>query len=823
MEDRGPDVAGVAQRHALLERLSRIQRSISHGAPLQEILDAIVSGAAELFGDPVVALRLVDADDPRLQVLASAQGIDHRMLELSRHEPLGAGVGGRAIAENRLVVLEQYAQRPGGIPHFAQNGLQAAMAAPLRERGETIGSLVVASYAEGRSYGKDERDALLAFAEHASLALTDARIMAERERLAERHGEERFRSLVQHASDLITVVDSGGRIAYQSPSAQRLLGTDAELLVGARFADLVHPDDAVAAGAFLVDARATSRVTGPVEVRLVAADGSERTFELVATNLDADPHVRGLVLNGRDVTGRRRSERALRESERRYRQVVETTHDGVWITDAAGRTVYVNASVPRMTGFPAERFIGRPPSDFLHPAPEPGADERRRAGLADRYEATLRRADGSALTVLVSTTPVRDDHGRHAGSLALVSDISDLVSARADRAVLADRLQRAQALETLGNLAGEIAHDVNNVVTVILSHAFVVRERLAAADERTRRSLDAIADAARHAEALTAQLLAYSRPGGHPEPLDLTAAVDGALRMLEAAIPEGVRLERRLADDVPAVLADATQLRQVVLNLVDNALDAMAEHGGVLTIETRAMTIDGDGEQSAHLALPPGDYVALTVSDTGTGMEPDVAARAPEPLFTTKPRGTGTGFGLSIVHRAVEHAGGHLELRSAPGRGTTVEVILPADGGTPPARGRQPGLGMPGRAGAERRVTGTILLVEDDDAVRELTRDTLAAHGHRVMAARDAGEALAVAREHGEAIDLVLADNAVAGRSGLELVAELRATGRDLPAVVMSGYVADVEPHAAAASDVGWLQKPFGAAALLDAVARALA
>jgi two-component system, cell cycle sensor histidine kinase and response regulator CckA len=690
MDEQRPEVAGFGERNALLERLSRIQRSISHGVPLQEVLDAIVSGAAQLFGDPVVALRLLDADDPRLQVLASAHGIDHRMLELSRHEPVGAGVGGRAIEEDRLVVLEEYARGPGCLPHFAQNGLQAAMAAPLHERGKMVGSLVVASYAEGRRYGESEREALLAFAEHASLALTDAGIMAERERLAEHHSEERFRSLVQHASDLITVVDAAGRIAYQSPSARRLLGTEPELLVGGRFADLVHPDDVAAAGAFLVDARATARVTGPVELRLVAADGAARTFELVATNLDADPHVRGLVLNGRDVTGRLRSERALRESERRYRQVVETTHDGVWITDAQGLTVYVNESVPRMTGRPAQSFIGRPLTDFLDAGPPMDESDRRRPRHADRYEATLERADGSLLSVLVSATPVRDDHGRHAGSLALVSDISDLVSARADRAVLADRLQRAQALETLDNLAGEIAHDVNNVVTVILSHAFVVRERLAGTDDDLRRSLDAIADAARHAEALTAQLLAYSRPGGDPEPLDLSAAVDGALRMLEAAIPEEVQLERRLAGDGPPVLADATQLRQVVLNLVDNALDAMAERGGVLTVQTRAVTAGGESHRAARLALPPGDYMALTVTDTGTGMEPDVAVRALEPLFTTKPRGTGTGFGLSIVHRAVEHAGGHLELRSVPGRGTTVEVLLPAECGAaagPPRHG----------------------------------------------------------------------------------------------------------------------------------------
>jgi CheY-like chemotaxis protein len=275
-----------------------------------------------------------------------------------------------------------------------------------------------------------------------------------------------------------------------------------------------------------------------------------------------------------------------------------------------------------------------------------------------------------------------------------------------------------------------------------------------------------------------------------------------ALALLRRLVPAGVTVHERCDPGLRRVHADPAQLRQVLLNLMTNALDAMPG-GGELEITVR-------NDDHDH-------HVVLTVRDTGSGMEPDVLARAAEPMFTTKPLGSGTGFGLAIASGIVRRAGGRLELRSRPGGGTTAEVLLPM-AGAPSPRDDPPAEWI---AAGMRPQTGTILLVEDDDAVREVTRRILVHHGYDVLQAAGAEAALEVARRPGAAIDLLLTDNAMGDVSGLELVARLDARARGIRVIVMSGYVAESSP-AGDDAPVAWLQKPFGATSLLTAVRASL-
>jgi two-component system, cell cycle sensor histidine kinase and response regulator CckA len=485
--------------------------------------------------------------------------------------------------------------------------------------------------------------------------------------------------------------------------------------------------------------------------------------------------------------------------------MIETTSEGVWVLDAGGRTLFVNRALEQMTGRSAQELLGRHAVDLVAEDQRElvlAALEPRRSGSAERYEVRLRRTGGEPLQVLVSATPMPGDDGAHNGSLALLTDISDLARAQAQTAELEERLQRAHVLEGIGRLAEQIAHDFNHVLGLVLNYTAFAREALPA-DSPAQDDLAQVVTAAEHGAALSAQLMAFGRTDpGRPEPVDLAELVHATLGLVHRLVPPGVTVRERCDPGLWRVQADPAQLRQVLLNLISNALDAMPGGG---ELELTARNDDHD------------HHVAVTVRDTGAGMEPDVVARAAEPMFTTKALGEGTGFGLAIAAGIVQRAGGRLELRSRPGEGTAVEVVLPA-AGAPSARDDAPAEWI---AAGLRPQTGTILLVEDDEAVREVTRRILVHHGYEVLEAGGAEEAVEVARRSGAAIDLLLTDNAMGEVSGLELVARLDARARGIRVIVMSGYVADSSP-AGEDAPIAWLQKPFGATSLITAVRASL-
>lgn len=684
-------------RHGLLDRLSRIQRSISHGAPLEDVFSAIAAGAAELLGDPIAGLRLIDEDDPTTMVLVASVGLTPEQLDQVRHGAVGEGAGGRAIVEGGVVVVEDYPDTSDGIARFGEFGVRNALAAPIRVNGQVVGSLTVASFETGRRYDLVEQEILSALAEHAGLALLDATLIGERERQVERQGEERFHALIRHSSDLIAIVDEEGAISFATPSVGRVLGVSPEALLDSTLLAHVHPADRPRAGSLLRAAAGRQGTLPPADWRLVPAGAQFQPqrwmhVEVLATNLLEHPSIRGIVLNARDVTERMLAEQQRREQDAR----------------------------------------------------------------------------------------------------------------------LAAQLHQAQELEMLGRLAGHVAHDFNQVLAVISGYANLLRER--PVDARTREDVMRIVEASEHGAALARQLLTFSRrDGGDPEVLDLGEVTLATVRLVESTAPAGVSVQARTAAEPLPVRIDPTKLRQVLMNLVDNAFDALAE-GGELVLATAEVTVgEGDGP-------PPGRYARLRVSDTGAGMPPDVVARALEPAYTTKPSGRGTGLGLSIVHGAVKSAGGHVTLRSEAGAGTVVEILLPSAPDTPEPTD-DGGSPAPGEASpASGPATATILLVEDDVSVLELTRRVLAENGYEVLTATGGTAALAAAADR--SIDLLLTDQTLPGGSGLELARQLAERRPDTPAIVMSGYAAEVAANRP--SGVAWLHKPFGADALLSAVRGAL-
>ncbi len=369
-------------------------------------------------------------------------------------------------------------------------------------------------------------------------------------------------------------------------------------------------------------------------------------------------------------------------------------------------------------------------------------------------------------------------------------------------------LAESQKLESIGRLAGGIAHDFNNLLTVILSCAHTLGEDLREGKPRPE-DVDEIRAAGERARDLTAQLLAFARKQViTPEPLDLNEVLRGMERLLRRVLDEDVRLETSLPEGLWPVRADRGQLGQVVLNLAVNARDAMPS-GGRLAIETANVSLGADAR---GMELAPGPYVRLTLRDTGHGMSPEVRAHLFEPFFTTKPKGRGTGLGLPTVYGIVKQSGGHVQVESREGAGTAVHVYLPrCDEPATPAR---PAAEVPRRGGSE-----TVLVVEDDRHVREVTVRTLREAGYRVMVAQGAAAALEASAQEPGPIDLLVTDVIMPGLDGRALAGKLSGHRPSLRILYVSGYAERVvAEHGVLAPGLEFLSKPFTPAALLDRV-----
>ena len=513
---------------------------------------------------------------------------------------------------------------------------------------------------------------------------------------------------------------------------------------------------------------------------------------------------------------RKRAEEALRASEARTRAILESALDCVVSIDHEGRIVEFNPAAVRTFGYERAEVLGRPMVDLIVP---PELRESHRAGLSRyletgqarvlgrRIEITGLRRDGEIFPVELTITRVDLP-----GPPLFTGYLRDLSETR----LLERQFAEAQKLEAVGRLAGGIAHDFNNVMTIIAGYAALLRGRLEA-DGAAHDELDEIDVATERASSLTRQLLAFSRRDLlQPRVFPVNDVVLQAERMLDRLISEDVEITTRLEAEAGWVFADPGQLEQVILNLAINARDAIAA-GGTIRIETGDVELD-ELDASQHLGAQPGPHVMLAVSDTGAGMDEETQSHLFEPFFTTKEPEKGTGLGLATVYAIVTQAGGSVRVNSELGRGTSVTVYLPRvaapDGEPHTATAEQPQL---------QRGFETVLIVEDEDAVRGLLSHVLEAHGYRVLAASGGEEAIGLVREHADDLDLMVTDLVMRDVTGQKLADEVRTTRPGLPILFMSGY-ADSMPEldSSGGHRSAFVPKPFTAEALARAVRRIL-
>ena len=624
-----------------------------------------------------------------------------------------------------------------------------------------------------------------------------------------RDSEDRYRTLVEASPDGIVATDSSRTILTCNRRAAELHGcANAAELIGENASMLIAPADRERINVETVSTLEEGRRSG-LECQLLLRDGSERSAQLTAAPLRAgDGAIIGSVTIVHDITERKEAESALRWAREFSANVIDAIPGVFFVLDRQGKYLRWNRNLENLIGAPRERIVQADILVRAHP------EDRQR--VVDAIDAVF--ANGSA-EVEARGFVGRGKKVRHYyltgrrmeldGVAYLVGfgiDITKRKEAEAARARLESQLLQSQKLESIGRLAGGVAHDFNNYLTVINGYCDVLLEHLAAEDPN-RASLIDVRRAGERAATLTRQLLAFGRKQLlSPSPVSLNQIVSSMETMLSRLMPENIHIATVLAPGLGAAMADTGQIEQVLVNLVVNARDAMPD-GGTIRIETANVDLESAAGEGGRV-IGPGAYVTLAVTDTGIGMDEDTRALIFEPFFTTKEVGKGTGLGLAMVYGTVKQSGGAIAVRSQPGEGSAFTVYFPrvnAEVGqvspTPVVQRSRSG-------------QGTILLVEDQASVRGLIKRVLLSSGYHVIEARRGPQALALSDSQMRSIDLLITDVVMPGMSGSELAARLSARREGLRVLFISGYApnAILQQGILIEPGVAFLQKPFSPA-----------
>ncbi len=760
---------------------SRLASEQRHGITLRSIGDAVIT--TDTLGRVSLLNPVAEALTGWRQAEGAGRPIDEVFRIISEETRLPAespvarvlrecAVVG--LANHTLLVARDGAERP-----VADSG------APIvDERGQTLGVVLV-------------------FRDQTAERAADASL---------RQGRVLLQSVVDGTTDAIYAKDLQGRYTLFNAGAERIAGRRAAEVLGKDDTFLFPPSEAAVV---MAGDRAVMAAGAPstYEEHVTTAAGGVTTFLSTKGPIrDATGAVVGLFGIARDITERQAAEQAIRQMA----LVLDTAPNSITVHDFDGRFLYANPRTFEMHGYSRDEFMALNLAQVDVPA-DAALIAARMAELRERGEASFevehRRKDGVILPLVVTVKGTT--WGGQDALLSIATDITERKRAEAEKANLQAQLQQAQKMESVGRLAGGVAHDFNNMLGAILGHAELALEAVGPSHS-VRADLLEIQSAAKRSADLTRQLLAFARRQTvAPVVLDLNTTVSGMLDMLGRLVRAGIELTWKPGRDLERVRVDPSQIDQILVNLVVNAGDAIGDIG-LITIETGNGTLDTD-YCAAHPGALPGEYVVLTVSDNGGGMDAETMSHLFEPFFTTKETGKGTGLGLATVYGIVKQNAGFINAHSEAGIGTTFRVYLPRHRGriVPPAAQTQ---GVAKSGGAE-----TVLLVEDEPAILRLGTVMLERLDYRVVAAATPGEAIRLAREHVGEIHLLMTDVVMPEMDGRELAKNLLSLYPHLRRLFMSGYTADVIAHHGVLDEgVHFLQKPFSVDDLASAVRKAL-
>lgn len=612
--------------------------------------------------------------------------------------------------------------------------------------------------------------------------------------------ERRFRLLVEGVVDYaIYMLDPAGRITNWNAGAERIKGYQADEIVGEHFS-IFYTDEDRAAGKPDLSLE-TARRAGRFEDEgwRIRKDGKRFLASIVIDAIYEDGELIGFAKIIRDITERHEAQQALLESERQFRVLVSGVTDyALYMLDPAGNVTSWNAGGERIKGYQADEIIGKHFSTFYTEAERTAGRPARALSIAlesGRYEAEgwRVRKDGSFFWASVVIEPIRNAEDELVGFAKITRDITERREAQLSLEKVQRQLAEAQKMDALGQLTGGVAHDFNNLLMVVAGHVQTLK-RATAGDPRLQRAAQAIEFAAQRGATLTRQLLTFSRRQRvNPQAIDIAAGIDAIGDVLNSGLGKAVRLDFNIAPDAWPVTVDASEFEIALVNLIVNARDAMP-NGGSVAVSTR----------NVHLTEAPteGDYVALSVQDTGVGIADDVVGRVFDPFFTTKPVGKGTGLGLSQVHGFVHQAGGTVTIESVLGQGTTITMYLPR-AREEAAKGRTAEAMQEDSAPVTH--SGNVLLVEDNPDVATASAELLNQLGYNVQWVPDATTALQEIESQG--FDLVFSDIVMPGTmDGLGLARAIRQKHPGLPVLLATGFS---EAAQDAPADIPILRKPY--------------
>lgn len=615
--------------------------------------------------------------------------------------------------------------------------------------------------------------------------------------------EERYRSVVDNIKEVIFQTDPLGTWIFLNPAWTEITGFTVEQSIGKNCLKFIHPDDRERNVKLWQSLIERQEEYCRQEIRYISAGGDCRWLEVYAhLTFDEAGCVNGVYGTLNDITERAAAVEALRKSEE-YHNLFQLANDPILIFKPEGEIVLdVNDKACQTYGIPRRAFIGKSLKDI---SAETARSERYlsrllAAGTAQEFETVQFHADGTPICFLINASVI--EYQGHRAILSINRDITDRKRAEEALRESEDHLRQSQKMEAIGQLAGGVAHDFNNLLTAISGYSDLSLRQLRP-DDRLRQNIEEIKKAADRAAGLTRQLLAFSRRQVlQPKVLNLNMVVADMHKLLRRLIGEDIELITICKSPAEIIYADPGQIEQVVMNLAVNARDAMPR-GGRLIIETSNVELNEEYTQR-HVAIQPGHYVRLVISDTGCGMDAETQNRIFEPFFTTKKMGKGTGLGLSTVYGIVKQSGGHIWVYSEVGHGTTFKIYLPrAEQVIDYTNAEDTGSAL-------LNGTETVLLVEDEEIVRDMTRKSLELTGYKVLEAASGGEAMMICESHADAIQLLLTDVVMPEMSGRELAECLKKVRPEMKTLYMSGYTDEaIVNHGILAPNTAFLEKPF--------------
>jgi PAS domain S-box-containing protein len=837
------DITERKRAEEVSKALVRVDRELAETLDVNHAANLVVSTVLSLFRVKVSALYQLGLTGGALVCRATAGGAHPRHWVgqvVTRRQSEAAS----AVMKGRIVRVADFLADPSyPVPDWLrqrarEDGFGSIVGVPLIIRGDVAGALILHDTA-GRVFPDDELGLLSTFADRAALALENARLYKEARR--RRRDAEMLAQAARTLTESLEMPAVSERIVQSvlpifgvTSSVLRLLQPDGSLIclavagrgLGREEPGHVLPRGVAVAGRAVAEGKVAWTFDILRDSKIILSDDLRRHLHRVGHRavMAAPLTVKGQIIGALSIadtvprvfTGAESGllqaladQAALalenarlfedaRSARDFLRSIAENSADAIITTDVRGRITYFSPGAEEIFGYRHAEVLGGRVSEFYRSGIAEARAIMHRLHLEGRmrsYETALRARDGRWVEVNASLSLLRDAAGAIVGTLGIISDVTE-------RKKLEQDLRQSQKMEAVGRLAGGIAHDFNNLLTVITGRSELLLDSLGP-DEPLRRDIELFQKTADRAAGLTRQLLAFSRKQVlQPRVLDLNAVVTGLSGILRRLIGEDIDLMTVLGPQLGRVRADPGQLEQVIVNLVLNARDAMPE-GGRLTIETA--NVDVDVASPEVPGVGPGSYATIAVRDTGVGMDEDTRQRIFEPFFTTKAPGKGTGLGLATVYGIVEQSEGTIAVVSEPGQGTTVRIYLPrVDQAVeaPPVVPRPPESSRRGE---------TVLLVEDEDAVRELVVEILQAEQYTVLAASDPGTALMIAERHRGPIHLLLTDVVMPQMSGRRLAEELASLRPETKVIYISGYTDDAIVHHGVADNQtsAFIAKPF--------------